>query len=153
MKLWYTLLLTVIVVRTRTHVLLLTIVCAWVSFIGNPSRQFPKPIQNTLAPSPFTRPFTSKLNNCLTLGLVLWDTVPIILFLPKILTYYSSITPNSFRCLLFSNYASIICQGLPTSLTNSAFQLAIVATETPIDRAHCACISAHAHWCAGKGCR
>ena len=34
------------------------------------------------------------------------DTVLIIHYLPKILTYYSSIIPNSFRCLLFSK----LCQ-------------------------------------------
>ena len=78
-------------------------------------RSWGKPIQNTNSMcTPFTCPFTSKLTNCLTLGLVLWDTVPIILFLPKILAYYSSIIPNLFRCLLqySQNYASIICQGL-----------------------------------------
>ena len=99
---WYTLLLTMIVVCTRTHVLILMTVSAWVSVIGTPSRQFPKPIQNTLAPPLSRAHLQANWPNCLTLGLVLWDTAPIILFLPKILAYYSSIIPNSFRCPLFS---------------------------------------------------
>ena len=125
MALWYKLLLIAIFVCACTHVLILMTVCAWVSVIGSPSCQFPKPIQNTLAPCPYTWPFTSKLTNCLTLGLVLWDTAPIILFLPKILAYYSSIITNSFRCLLFSklcqhNLSKPICE--PHAMT--------VATES-----------------------
>ena len=60
--------------------------------------------------TPFTRPFTSKLTNYHDLGTSYEMSYRILhlllFFLHKILTYYSSIIPNSFRCLLFSK----LCQ-------------------------------------------